>query len=107
MTGITSAWFHTQGTERESQIVYDHQDTFKRNVLFVHPVPDGVSAQVHVGGRFQKHQLLPFQREGSHSAVAFVLKNKIGRLSQGVQYSKTYIVTGSGIFASDIAQTDN
>ena len=28
-------------------------------------------------------------------------------IPNGVQYSKTYIVTGSGIFASDIAQTDN
>lgn len=46
-----------------------------------------------------------FQR--GDGAISLVLKYKIGRLSQGVQYSKSYVVTGLGIFATDIPQPDN
>lgn len=40
-------------------------------------------------------------------AVTLVTKRDIGRLSQGIQYRKSYVVTGIVVLSSDVPQAND
>lgn len=107
VSGLTASRSHSQLPERQREVVDHHENIFQGNFLLVHPVAHRVSGEVHVGGGFEQRERLVFHFQRGDGAISLVLKYKIGRLSQGVQYSKSYVVTGLGIFATDIPQPDN
>ena len=53
MPAIRATGFQTEGTERQSHIVADNQQSALFDIFLIQPVTNGVTAQVHVGGRFK------------------------------------------------------
>ena len=107
VSGFAAAWAHSQLPEGQREVVDHHEHVFHRDFLLVHPVAHRVAREIHVGGGLEKRERLVFHLQRGDGTISLVLKYKIGRLSQGVQYSKSYVVTGLGIFATDIPQPDN
>ena len=93
--------------KRQSQVIGHNQEILRLYVLLVHPVADGVSAQVHKGSRFEEHKLAVLDAHVSDKTVTLVLKNSIGRLCEGVQYHKSYVVAGILVFVARVTQPHN
>ena len=62
---------------------------------------------VKVGVNLQQDQRLVFDLQGTDKAITLVVKHKIGRSRESVQYSKSYVVAGAGILVADVAQPHN
>ena len=98
---------HTQRAERQRNVVRNHQQVFRGDLLGLHPVTDGFARKVHVGRGFQQDQRTPLMLQLGHIAVTRRRKNSVGRLGEGVQHFESDVVPGSGIFGADISQPNN
>ena len=96
-----------EGPEGKVDVIADYHYVLNGNLKFVHPVSYGISAQVHVGGGFQKVEIPALFPDGDNVAVAFGVKNDIGRLSPDIQYHESYVVSCRGVFGPYVAESDD
>ena len=85
---------HPQGAEREVQVVGNHDQVLQREVQLLHPVADGVTAEVHVRGRLEQGEMPALERNLGDSPVPLRGENDIGCLSPGIQDHKSHVVAG-------------
>ena len=100
---LASGGFHAKLSEREREVVDHDEKPIDGYVLRVQPVAHSIAAEVHVGRRLEQGECLVFHPHVCHESIAAVCKNSIGRLRKGVQYRKSYVVAGVGIFIADVA----
>ena len=70
MASVRSPLLQADGAERKGKVIYHHQKVFKRELLMVHPVAYGDSAQVHEGGGLEEHQFAVLHLGDGHVAVS-------------------------------------
>ena len=107
VSAIRAVALQPEGPERQSHVVTDHKQPLLVDILLVQPVAHSIATEVHKRGRLQHDDLPALQRRLSDKAIAFVLKNDIGRLCKSVQYHKSGVVSGLGILVAGITQTHN
>ncbi len=91
----------------QSNIVADDEQTALVDILFVEPIAHGITAGVHVSGGLEKNEVLVFYLQFGNKTIPLVFKANIGRLSEGVQYFKAYVMSGILVFVTDVTQTNN
>ena len=57
MSARTSILAQTQRTERNIKVVRNDKNIFNRDLQFIHPVSHSLTAEIHIGRRFQKMKL--------------------------------------------------
>jgi hypothetical protein len=107
MTAVAAAFADPDLSKRKGQVVNDDHKVIRFDLLLLHPVADGISTQVHVSGGFQEKKEAGFMPELAYIAIAGWLKNNIGRSSKSVQYCKSRVVSGVGVFGTDITQSSD
>ena len=107
MTAAASLFAQTYLAQGQCQVIGHYQQVPGLDVLLVHPVADGVSAQVHESCGLEEHKLTVLDAHLGNKTVSPVLKNSIGRLCKGVQYHKSYVVAGILVFIARITQPHN
>ena len=107
MAAFTAFGLHAQGAEGQSQVITYDEQALKVNVLLVHPIAHGITAGVHVSGGLEKNEVLVFYLQFGNKTIPLVFKANIGRLSEGVQYFKAYVMSGILVFVTDVTQTNN
>ena len=78
----------------EVEVVAHDDEVLDRQVELVHPVADGITAEVHVRGGFEQGELPALEGDLRDVPVALRGKRSIGCLCPGIQYHKTDIVSG-------------
>lgn len=104
---VRTALPHADGANGQAEVIDDNEQFFQSYLFLLHPISHGVSAEVHVSGWLQENELLVFHSHVGNETISFVLERNIGRLSEGVQYSESYIVAGSVVLRSDVSQPYN
>ena len=107
MPAVAAAHAHPDRTERQVQVVADDDDPLRRDVHLVHPVTDGVAAEVHVCGRLEEDQFPSPVGALGYAAVTPAFENKIGCLGPGIQYHKSHVVPGRSVLSADVSQSDD
>ena len=107
MPAVAAFALDANGAEGQSQVVDYYKNILNRNVFLLFPIANGVSAEVHICGRFEQNELLVLHSHFSHIAVTLSGKRSIGCLGKGIQYSKSYVVASALIFATNVAQAYN
>ena len=107
VSAIRAVALQPEGPQRQSHVITDHKQPLLVDILLVQPVAHSIATEVHKRGRLQHNDLPALQRRLSDKAIAFVLKNDIGRLCKSVQYHKSGVVSGLGILVAGITQTHN
>ena len=105
MPAVAAAQAHPDGAEREVDVVADHYEVLLRNLQLVHPVADGVSAQIHISGRLEQVEAAALDAQFGHVAVADSAELNIGRLSPGVQYNESDVVPCAFIPGTDVPES--
>lgn len=94
----------------QAQIVGNHQQLLHPQPLRPQPIPYRLPTQIHVGRRLQQQQLMPGTTQRGMPAISSCFKSD-GRMAstrrQSVEYHKTNVVAGLGIFRTRIAQSHN
>ncbi len=107
MAAIAATLTDAYLAERQSQIVANDEKMVERNFLLLHPVGHSLSAQIHVSGWLDENKSAAARFHLRAIGVTNLAKSSIGRLSQGIQYFKSYVVAGVGVFSADVAQPYN
>src|SRR5690606_38486124 len=74
MTSITSLCFDSDSPKRKVQIIGYYQKIFQRNFLFLQPILNGFSTQIHIGIGFQQKKLPSFEFIVCQSSEFYGLK---------------------------------
>ena len=106
MAAVTAVHSHADGSEREIDVVADDDEVFQWNVQLGQPVAYGITAEVHVRRWLEQVEGTPLDAFGGHGAITFVFKRNIGRLSPGVQYHESDVMSGGGVLCANVAETD-
>ena len=106
MSSVTPLLSHSQSTERKIQVITDYNEVLQGKFQLCNPISDSVSAQVHISRRLEQRYVPSLERNFSHITISFRAENNIGCLCPGIQYHKSYIVSGACILRADISQTD-
>ena len=107
MTAVAAALAYADFAERQSKVVADDEKMVERNFLLLHPIGHGLSTQIHIGGWLDEDKGAASRFHLGAIGVTNLAKSSIGRLSQSVQYFKSYVVAGVGVFGADVAQPYN
>ena len=94
MAAVAAPAAETDRPQGEVEVVADDDEILDAQMELVHPVTDGVAAEVHVSGGFEQGELPAFEGDLRDVAVALRGERSIGCLSPGIQYHKTDIVSG-------------
>ena len=58
------------GAEGQRDVIDHDQDVVECNLLFLHPIADRLTAEVHIGRWLEQNQLLVLDAHLRHSAIA-------------------------------------
>ena len=98
MSRIAASPLYADSPERQGYVIDYDQYILNRDVLLVFPVSYGVTAEIHVGRRFEKDNLFVLNPALAYVAIACGGKRNIGCLGKGIQYSESYIMAGALVF---------
>lgn len=107
VTSVGSSLPHAYGAHGQREVIYYDEHTFYGYLFLLQPIADGVAREIHVGGGLEQDEFLVFHFHVCHETVSLVLKNDIGRLGEGVQYSESNVVAGALVLGADVAQSHN
>lgn len=107
MPSVAPVFPEPECAERKVDVIAYNHYVLNRNFELVHPVSYCIPAQIHIGGWLQKMEVPPFLPDGDNVAIAFGVKNDIGRLGPDIQYHESYVVSCRGVFGPNVAESDD
>ena len=107
MTTVATALADADFAKRQGQIIADNKKMVECDFLLLHPVGHSLSAQIHISGWLDEDKGASARFHFRAIGVTNLAKRNIGRLSQSVQYFKSYVVAGVGVFSTNVAQPYN
>ena len=107
MAAIAATLADADFAERQSKVVADDEKMVERDFLLLHPICNSLPAQIHVSGWLDENKGAATRFHLRAIGVTNLAKSSIGCLSQGIQYFKSYVVAGVGVFSADVAQPYN
>src|SRR5664280_1014202 len=93
-------------SQRKGNVVDNNKHVLKWNIFLFEPVTHCISAEIHICGRFEKEYIMSFVSEFTNCSITPVCKRNIGRHGHGVQYCKSYIMSGVLIPFTYISQAN-
>jgi len=97
---------HPQPAGGQVDVVADDEDVLRRHVLMVHPVADGLAAEVHVGGGHGQDERASLVLPLGDVGVPVGAEGCRQLLSQRVHHLKTDVVARAGILVLSISQPE-
>ena len=85
------------------QVIDDDEEVLLRDILLLHPVADGITAEIDVGGGLEEDEDLILDPHLGNHAVALVLKGDTSLLCQRAQDAEAGIVSGVTVLGAGIA----
>ena len=97
----------TQLTERKLEVIADNKESVERNVVSIPDVKNRLAAVVHVGCWLDEDDFVRLKRTASENKLTLP-RPETGpeTFCKKVNDLKTEIMTGSGIVATGIPETD-
>jgi len=97
---------HPESPEGEVEVVANDHNSLDGHILLLHPIADGIAAEVHKGGGLDEVKFPPLEPEECMIPVTSRRENDIGCLSPSIQYHKTYVVPRLCIFAPHVSKAE-
>ena len=105
MAAVVTLRPHTDGSQRQREVIEHHQQFGRLHLFFPEPVPHCIAAVIHIGGWLEQEEGTPLESHLRHIAVTLRPENSVGCRSEGIQHFKTYIVPGFGIFGAYVPES--
>lgn len=98
---------HAEGSRRKVDVIANHEDVFRRDVLVLHPVADCFAAEIHISRGKRQYEGAAFVPAFGNVGVAVGAKSDPQFFGDGINHFKTNVVPCAGIFVLRVAQTEN
>lgn len=92
VTGIATLWLEAECPEGQGDIVDNDQQVLDGNILFLQPIADSVTAQVHECVWLEKNQLAVFYSSAGDGAITLLAERDALAFRQSVDDPETDIM---------------
>ena len=107
VSAVASASFQSERAQWQGKFIADDEQSLLVYFLLLQPVAHSVSAEVHKRGGLEQEHLSSLDACLGNKAVTLILKMNIGRFSKSVQYHKSCVVPGAGVFIARVTKPTN
>lgn len=92
VAGVAALWLEAKRPERQGDIIDNDQQVLDGNILFLQPIADSVTAQVHECVWLEKNQLAVFYSSAGDGAITLLVERDALAFRQSVDDPETDIM---------------
>ena len=107
MPAVGALFADPDRTERQVEVIHENEHVLDGDFLGLQPIAYGVTAEVHVGGRFKQYEFGILNTTFRHEPVPLIFPLGVFRCRKSIDHHKTDIMTRTCVLVTDIAKADD